>query len=301
MIRLRTCLLTFIMSLMMCFLLTGCGKAEATVYYYVDGIKAETVPDRNFYDIISVESDNEEANVVWDAGTWSLSHDELSKDTVINVYFQYTASPFKCDGVGYATMQEAFDAAVSGSTHTIHVTADYNGYGVTPVDSDIVLNLNGYTLDGMGYDTITCGGKLLINGEGTIRNTIAGDYSKSLVNYGTLTVNNVKVENTTANVSIWNSNNGGSVMIMNNCTVNREDDCIVIINSGDMTLNACTVTGAGTEIHPVIYNNAEIAILRISDSVVSNTGTGYDIYRDEGIVDSYNTTVNNPYGLEKAE
>mgnify|MGYP003302783905 CR=1 FL=1 len=115
------------------------------------------------------------------------------KASTVNVYFNYTVLPFKINGMGYASLQEAFNAVTDSTPVTIETTANYVGFGATPVGSDITLNLNGFTLDGQGFDTITNNGTLVINGDGIITNTIAGDYSKSLVNYGNLTINNVTV------------------------------------------------------------------------------------------------------------
>ena len=282
--------------------LCACQNAEVNINYYVDGNLSVAPPDWNFYDVEKVETDNEKINVSWDNTTWALQYDEIKKDTQINVYFAYTKSPFKIDGVGYASLQDAFASVTDSTSVTIETTADYEGFGATPVGSDIILNLNGFTLDGNGFDTITCNGTLTVNGEGTITNTVLGEYSKSLVNYGTLTINNVTVENTTANVSVWNSNNGGSIMNINECSITREQpDCIVVINSGEMHINSGTIIGAGDKTHPVVYNNADIAVLHLNGGSITNTGDGYTVYKDEGEVISNGTEFVNSYGIDVAE
>lgn len=288
-------LLIFILSVFLC----GCKEPEVTVNYYVDDALSNTAPDRNFYDFISIESNNEKANITWDMSSWQLVTENIKKDTIVNIYFEYTSSPFKINGIGYSTLQDAFNSVTDTAPVTIETTADYAGFAATPINSNITLNLNGFTIDGEGFDTITCNGTLVINGEGTITNTVDGEYSKSLVNYGNLTINNIFVENTTANVAIWNSNNGGSVMNIDNCTITRDElDCIVVINSGEMHFNSGTITGAGDKTHPVLYNNAEVAVLHLNGGMITNTSDNYTVYRDEGTVIHNDTVFENSYGLE---
>lgn len=278
----RTGFLLLLLFLASAFLLSGCKEPVTTIHYYVDGVVADAAPDRNFYDIVSVKSTNPDTNATWNNTTWSLTYTPPRKDTEINIYFEYTEFPFKIDGVGYETLQDAFAAANAGTATTIETTADYSGYAATPVGSDIVLNLNGFTLDGSGFDTIICNGKLIINGEGCITNSVVGEYSKSLVNYGALTVNNVTVTNDTTNVSVWNSNNGGSTMALNNCEITHSQNSIVIINSGEMNLNNCNVTGLGDETHPAIYGNTDISVTNINGGSVINTASGFAICWEAG-------------------
>lgn len=292
-------LLVALATLGTCMLLCGCKEPVITTNYYIDGTLSNTAPDKNFYDFVSIECDNDKATVVWDMTTWKLTTENVNKDTTVNIHFTYTSSPFKINGVGYANLQDAFNSVTDSAPVTIETTADYVGFAATPVGSDITLNLNGFRLDGQGFDTITCNGTLTINGDGLITNTIPGEYSKSLVNYGTLTINNVQVENSTANVSVWNSNNGGSVMHINDCTITRiEPDCIVVINSGEMYFNSGTITGAGDKTHPVLYNNADVATLYLNGGAIVNTGDNYTVYRDAGKVIHTDTEFENGYGLE---
>lgn len=292
-------LLNLVLIFILGIFLAGCNEPVLTVNYYIDGTLSNTSPDRNFYDFESIDCDNAKAIVTWDMNEWKLTTDNVSKNTTVNIYFKYTASPFKINGTGYATLQDAFNSVTDSTPVTIETTADYIGFGATPVGSDITLNLNGFTLDGQGFDTITCNGTLNINGEGTITNTVPGEYSKSLVNYGTLNINNITVENTTANVAIWNSNNGGSIMNIDNCTISRsEPDCIVIINSGEMYINSGNITGAGDKTHPVVYNNADVAILYLNGGIITNTSNNYTVYCDAGTVIHNDTVAENTYGVE---
>lgn len=295
-------LLSAIMILVFSFFLCGCKEPELTVNYYVDGTLNNTAPDRNFYDFVSIECSNAKAEATWDMNTWQLTTDKLKKDTSVNIYFEYTSSPFKINGTGYATLQDAFHSVTDTNPVTIETTADYKGFAATPAGSDITLNLNGFTLDGEGFDTITCNGTLTINGEGTVTNTVADEYSKSLVNYGKLTINNVTVENTTANVAIWNSNNGGSIMNINDCTITRDElDCIVVINSGEMHFNSGSIIGAGDKTHPVVYNNADISVLHLNGGIITNTSGNYTVYNDAGTVIHNDTEADNTYGVEEDE
>lgn len=298
----KTLLLNLVLIFVFSMFLCGCKEPVITVNYYVDGTLSNTAPDRNFYDFISIECNNEKAVVTWDTPSWKLTTDKINKDTTINIYFEYTSSPFKINGIGYAGLQDAFNSVTDSNPVTIETTADYAGFGATPVGSNITLNLNGFTLDGEGFDTITCNGTLIIHGEGTITNTVDGEYSKSLVNYGTLTIQNLTIENTTANVAIWNSNNGGSIMTIDDCTITREEpDCIVVINSGEMHFNNGSITGAGDKTHPVVYNNADVAVLHLNGGIITNTSGNYTVYRDAGTVIHNDTVAENTYGLDTDE
>lgn len=296
--QLRTGFLLFLLCLLSCLTFTGCKEPVVTINYFVDGIKTDAVPDYTFYDVISIESTNEAANATWNENTRSLAYTPVKKDTEINIYFEYTKYPFKINGVGFESLQDAFNSAVSDGSIIIETTANYTGHATTPTNSDITLNLNGFTLDGAGENTIICNGKLIINGEGTITNSVSGDFSKSLVNYGALTINNVTIDNATSNVSVWNSNNGGSTMVMNECTVTHSQDCIVIINSGEMNLNNCTISGIGGETHPTIYSNTDIAVLNLNGGTVTNHATGYTAFLENGIININNCVIENTYGLE---
>lgn len=276
----------------------GCKEPVVTVQYYVDGVLSEKAPDASFYDIVSIESTNEDANATWNQGTWSLTYTPAKKDTDILIYFEYTKSPFKINNIGYPGLQEAFDAAANTPGATINMTADYSGYGATTIGSDIILNLNGFTLDGVGFDTIINNGKLLVNGKGSVTNSVAGEYSKSIVNYGALTINDVTLTNSTSNVTVWNSNNGGSTMVMNNCNISHTQDCIVFINSGEANLNSCTVNGNGEQTHPTIYSNDAMAVLNLNSGSVTNSSTGYTAYLEEGIINIQDCNIENTYGLE---
>lgn len=300
--QLRTSIFLATLCLLSCIFFTGCAEEPVvTVNYYVDDAKVEEIPDRNFYDIVTLDCTNTDANATWNQNTWSLSYTPVKKDTEINIYFEYTKHPFKIDGVGYDDLMEAFARIPMNGPITIELTRDYNGFISSPMGSSITLNLNGFTLDGVGFDTISCNGTMTINGVGTITNTVFGEYSKSLVNYGALTLNNVTIENSTSNVTIWNSNNGGSTMALNDCTISHSQDCIVIINSGDMNLNNCNVTGSGLETHPCIYSNAEGAALNLNGGSVKNIATGYTIYRELGSITLKDCAVENTYGLDVSE
>ena len=282
--------------------LGACGNPKLKVNYSVDGKPVDELPSQGFYEIVSIKTNNKNANATWDCNTWSLTTDTLTKNTTVNLDFAYTTHPFTVNGMGYDTLQDAFNAA--GDSHAeIYLTKDATGAGSTAVGSDITFYLNGFTLDGTGSDTIVNNGKMEIIGAGTITNTVSmGANSKTLVNFGTLTVTDVILDNQTDAFTLWNSNNGQSVLNMTNCTLSRTGgEIITVINSGEMTVTGCTITGSGDLTHPTFLQNDAKAVLNISGSTVSNSGSGYDLYRESGIVnmgDAVNTS--NPYGIDAA-
>lgn len=200
---------------------------------------------------------------------------------------------------GFETLQEAFNSVKEGEKAVIEVNKSFTGSSITKLGTEITLNLNGFTIDGCGENTITNNGILTIQGNGLITNTLEGKHSKSLVNYGTLVMNEVTLENETTSVALWNSNNGLSNATLCDCVVNgSRPDCILIINSGEMTLESGTVTGVGDALHPAVYNNTDSAMLTINGGIITNSGEGYAIYREAGTVNTNNILIENTYGVD---
>lgn len=280
--------------------LSACGNPKLKVNYSVDGKPVDELPSQGFYEIVSIKTNNKNANATWDCNTWSLTTDTLTKNTTVNLDFAYTTHPFTVNGMGYDTLQDAFNAA--GDSHAeIYLTKDATGAGSTAVGSDITFYLNGFTLDGTGSDTIINNGKMEIIGAGTITNTVSmGDNSKTLVNFGTLSITDVIIDNQTDAFGVWNSNNGQSSMTVNNCTIARTgNEIITVVNSGEMKITGSTITGSGDLTHPVLLQNDGKAVLDISGSTVSNSGSGYGLYRESGTVNTGDATnIPNAYGLE---
>lgn len=283
----------------MCLMvLIGCGAKETkepgeytlTTLYTIDGVETAELPDGQFYDYVSITG-GEDVNASWDATTWTITADELAlEDATCTVDFTYTKSPFKMNHIGYLTLQAAMDAASTTRQETIDCTADYSGYGITPVDTDIILNLNGHTIDGAGNDTITNQSTLSINGDGHLINTVAGEYSKSIVNYGTLTLTDLTLTNSTDNVTIWNSNNEYSVLNFYNCDVTHEVAASnVIINSGTINIYSGVYHAVSDEGYSVIKENYETATINYYDGSITNSGSGYSVTLLEGTLSNYST------------
>ncbi|MBR4579895.1 MAG: hypothetical protein IKO32_01530 [Lachnospiraceae bacterium] len=282
-----------------CLLLTACGDPQLKVNYTIDGKKTEELPSQGLYEIKSIKCSNKKANATWDCNSWSLKTEPLTKNTTVDLDFTYTSHPFTMNGMGFDDLQSAFNAVPEGSHADVHLTKDASGAGITPVGSDITLHMNGFTLDGEGSDTIVNCGTLEIIGDGKITNTTgSGENSKSLVNYGTLSAENINIENTTPSFSVWNSNNGQSSMTLTGCTITRtEADIITIVNSGVATLSGCTITGGGDLTHPAVLQNDGKASLEVTGSTITNTGSGYSIHRESGTVNVDGTsTCPNSYG-----
>ena len=285
--------------IVMAFVLAGCGTPKLTTRYYVDGKRVEELPDQGYYEIVSIKCNNKDANATWDCNSWSLKTDELKKNTTVDLEFTYTSHPFTVNGKGYDTLQEAFDAAGAYENATVCLTKDAEGCGISPVGSSIKLVLGGFTLTGSGSDVIVNNGTMLITGEGTIDCTGSTE-AKTIVNFGSLTMNQVTVNNSTPSFSVWNSNNGQSILEMTACTIVRtETDVIPVINSGTMTVTQCTITGAGDVTHPTLMNNHANAVLMVKGSTITNTGSGYSVYKESGEVTiDGSSTYPNPYGLD---
>lgn len=280
----------------------ACNKAGLDVNYYIDGKKTETLPEQGLYEIKSIRCNRKDANATWDNNTWSLKTDDIGKSVKVDLDFTYTQSTFTMNGIGYDSLQAAFDAAGTNPA-TVQITKDATGSAVTAVGSDITLKFNGFTLQGTGTDTIVNNGKMnIIGAGGTVTNSGSGEV-KTLVNFGTLTASDLTIDNTAPSFSVWNSNNGQSTMELTGCTVNRTgSDIVSIVNSGTLTLSSCTVTGGGDLTHPAILQNHKLASIRVSASTITNTGSGYSLYLESGTADiDSSSSVPNPYGLDGTE
>lgn len=292
-----------------CLHMTGCSSQKNSdtpstphtldIKYTIDGKETDKAPNGQFYDVTGITG-GKEVNAVWDTATWSLNIDEpLNADVICTVDFTYTKSPFKMNNVGYSSLQEALNAVPTDAESTIDCTASYNGYGITVVDTFVTLNLNGFTIDGMGNDTITNQGNLTITGDGTLTNSISGDYTKTIVNYGTLTLKDVKITNQTDNVTVWNSFNGYSTINLYNCDVTHAiSSSNVIINSGVMNLYGGLYHATSNVGYSVIKLNHFDAVLNYYDGSIVNSGDGFTVTLVEGLVNNYSLhTIENGNNL----
>lgn len=292
-----------ILSALASALLMACsgGETKINVDYFVDGVEQETAPDKNFYEAVEIKSNSEDAVVVWDCATWDLQTANVEGTLNVEVYFEYQKNPVTVDGIGFGTLQEAFNYAGT-EPKRIYLTCDLNDSGNTAVGSDINLELGGFTLDGQGKDTIINNGKMTIFGAGTITNTVDGDYAKSIVNYGDLTLQGVTVSNSTNSVSIWNSENGQSVLTIKDSDISHSLATVMtVVNSGTMEIVSGSITGCGDSFHPVLYNNRGGSILTLTGGSVNNTADGYSIYNESGVINLGATTYGDSYNMPSAE
>lgn len=302
MTKIRFLLVAFAITI--CTVFTGCnGNTEGfpKVKYIVDGKEADNPPDKNLYKAVSIESNSKDANIVWDVATWTLQCSNTTGKESVNVYFEYQDKPVTCDGIGFDSLQEAFNYAGTG-TKRVYLTKDIVGGGNTAVGSDISIELGGFTIDGNGKDTIINNGKMTIYGAGTITNTVDGEYSKSIVNYGDLTLQGVTVTNSTNSVTVWNSENGSSVLTVKDSNISHSLNTVMtVVNSGNMEIVSGTITGCGDSFHPTLYNNRSLSELTLTGGSVTNTADGYAIYNESGVINLGGTTYGESYNLPSAE
>lgn len=185
---------------------------------------------------------------------------------------------------GYATLQEAINAAQNGEAVTL--LQDTKG-DITVSNKEITLNLNSKTLTNSASHTITVnsGATLTINGAGTVDNITHG--KAALVNYGTVTLDKgVKLERSKEAGTLEPYVNGGNSyytvlndqggeMTINNATVeNKGGYSSAIRNGGDdkstaksvMTINAGTFSGGINAV-----KNDEYGVLVINNGTFSNS------------------------------
>lgn len=300
--KFRYIILTSILAMVMMF--AGCDKEankDPKVHYIVDGEEAKEAPDKNFYKAVSIESNSEDAVVVWDVATWKLETSNVTGKETINVYFEYQDKPVTVDGIGFNTLQEAFDYIGAGNKR-VYLTKDVNGSGTSAVGSVINIELNGFTIDGNGEDTIINNGEMYIFGAGVITNTVNGDYSKSIVNYGTLTLQGVEVTNTTDSVTVWNSENGSSTLTIKDSNISHiKSSVMTVVNSGNLEIVSGSITGTGDSFHPTLYNNRGTSVLTLTGGNIANTADGYAIYNESGAVVYGMGTYGDSYNMPEVE
>lgn len=286
-------------------LLTGCSGKDKDVTpkvnYFVDGEKAEAAPDKNFYEAISIESNSKDASIVWDCESWTMKFDNTTGKETVNVYFEYQSKPVTVDGIGFESLQEAFNYCGSGSKR-VYLTKDVVGAGSTAKGSDISIELGGYSIEGNGEDTIINNGTMTIYGAGSITNSVDGEYSKSIVNYGNLTLQGVTVSNTTNSVTIWNSDNGSSVLTLKDSDISHSvPTTMTIVNSGTMEIVSGSVTGCGDSFHPTVYNNKSESVLTLTGGTITNSSEGYSIYNESGTINYGSATYGESYNMPAME
>jgi hypothetical protein len=90
-------------------------------------------------------------------------------------------------------------------------------------------------------------------------------------------------------------------MELHNCLIERgEPEIIALVNSGNLLLDGCTVSGGGDLAHPTLLQNAADATLKLVNSKVTNSGNGYSVFRESGTVDVDGASqCPNPYGLSE--
>ncbi|MCR5849042.1 MAG: hypothetical protein K6G75_13135 [Lachnospiraceae bacterium] len=284
--------------------LCGCESNSVgapKVKYIVDGKEQESAPDKNYYKTVSIESNSRDASIVWDVSTWTLESSNTTGKETVNVYFEYQDKPVTVDGVGFDSLQDAFNY-IGTDSKKVYLTKDVTGGGNTAEGSDISIEMGGFTIDGAGKDTIINNGKMTIIGAGTITNSVNGKYSKSIVNYGELTLQGVTVTNDTDSVTVWNSENGSSVLTIKDCEISHSKETVMtIVNSGSMEIVSGNITGCGDSFHPVIYNNRGSSVLTLTGGNVNNTADGYSIYNESGVVNPGATTYGESYNMPSVQ
>ena len=284
--------------------MAGCGKNPSgapKVKYIVEGKEASAAPDKNLYKAVSIESNSKEAVIIWDVATWTLQTSNTTGKETVNVYFEYQDKPVTVDGIGFDTLQDAFNY-IGTDSKRLYLTRDITGGGNTAKDSDINIELGGFTIDGAGKDSIINNGKMTIYGAGTITNSVDGEFSKSIVNYGELTLQGVTVTNSTNSVAIWNSENGSSVLTIKDSDISHSlASVMTVVNSGTMEIVSGSITGCGDSFHPTLYNNRSQSVLTLTGGSITNTADGYAIYNESGTVNLGEATYSESYNIPSAE
>ena len=169
----------------------------------------------------------------------------------------------------YLTLQEAFDESESGDTIQMlrNVTTLSTSQSTTiSEETNVILDLNGFTMN--------------------------SSTPKTFINNGTLKIVDSSEEKQ------GNLIGSGITIIENNNSLTIEETKLstlleapqVIDNKGTATINNSTITAVNTENGTI--NNEENAVLKVTDSTISKTGTSRNNVRNSGIATFDNTKFN---------
>ncbi len=169
----------------------------------------------------------------------------------------------------YLTLQEAFDESESGDTIQMlrNVTTLSTSQSTTiSEEKNVILDLNGFTMN--------------------------SSTPKTFINNGTLKIVDSSEEKQ------GNLIGSGITIIENNNSLTIEETKLstlleapqVIDNKGTATINNSTITAVNTENGTI--NNEENAVLKVTDSTISKTGTSRNNVRNSGIATFDNTKFN---------
>ena len=172
----------------------------------------------------------------------------------------------------YLTLQEAFDESESGDTIQMlrNVTTLSTSQSTTiSEETNVILDLNGFTMN--------------------------SSTPKTFINNGTLKIVDSSEEKQ------GNLIGSGITIIENNNSLTIEETKLstlleapqIIDNKGTATINNSTITAVNTE-NGTIYNE-ENAVLKVTDSTISKTGTSRNNVRNSGIATFDNTNFSFEY------
>ena len=172
----------------------------------------------------------------------------------------------------YLTLQEAFDESESGDTIQLlrNITTLSTSQSTTILEEkNVILDLNGYTMN--------------------------SSTPKTFINNGTLKIIDSSEEKQ------GNLIGSGITLIENNNSLTIEETKLstlleapqVIDNKGTATINNSTITAVNTENGTI--NNEENAVLKVTDSTISKTGTSRNNVRNSGIATFDNTNFSFEY------
>ena len=169
----------------------------------------------------------------------------------------------------YLTLQEAFDESESGDTIQMlrNVTTLSTSQSTTiSEEKNVILDLNGYTMNSGTEKTFINNGTLkIVDSSEEKQGNLIGSGITLIENNNSLTIDGTKLSTLLTTPQI-------------------------IDNKGTATINNSTITAVNTENGTI--NNEENAVLKVTDSTISKTGTSRNNVRNSGIATFDNTKFN---------
>ena len=190
----------------------------------------------------------------------------------------------------YYNLQDAIDA-VTKTGETIKIIRKYTTLNTLetitiPEDKNIIIDLNGYTIEQNNENFLVNNGTLKIT-DSSENNTssILMNKNKFIENNKDLTIENIKIS--TENISLTNIIINNSNMIMKNSSISSNLVSSVIKNTGTLEMEDSSLTIGHSDYNKIGVNNSGTLNIKNGNYSITNTNNDNISYRESKLF--YNT------------
>ncbi len=210
--------------------------------------------------------------------------------------FDKTVEAVEVDGRSYSKLQDAINVARKSDTVTL---LDNVNERVT-VKSEVILKLNGKTVQGDGYDatiTVGSGGKLTVDGTGSTIQATGNSSIFSVEDGGELRLSGGKyLSNNEAAVV---DSRGGTVVVEKGTVVTGKDNSIFGSRGSDLTIEG-EVSSSGTNVDnsTVEVRDSELTVGKSGFIEAAGNAVGIKIVENDSIVNVYGSVQTQYDGIK---